>query len=71
MTPLAIYLVFFGTFFVSFVVVFKILQAIEIERIFKRYKLFEINAAYLIITVLVSYLLAKFLVDAISMFPLK
>ncbi len=70
MTDLAIYLVFWGVFIISFMVTFRILQAIQIERVFKKYRLFEINAAYLIISIVVSYLLAKFLIDIIELFPL-
>lgn len=71
MTEIAIYLVFWGVFVVSFITVFRVLQAIQIERIFKKYRLFEINAAYFIISILTSYLLAKFLIDIIELFPLK
>ncbi|WP_026399661.1 DUF1146 domain-containing protein [Acholeplasma equifetale] len=69
MFDIFIYVVFWTVFAAGFVVTFRILQSIEIERIFKKYRLFEIKAAYLIISILVGYLLAKFLIDVIHIFP--
>jgi uncharacterized integral membrane protein (TIGR02327 family) len=69
MFDIFIYVLFWTVFAAGFVVTFRILQAIEIERIFKKYRLFEIKAAYLIISILVGYLLAKFLIDVIHIFP--
>lgn len=63
------YIIFWIVFLSSFFVTFKTLQAIELERIFKKYRIFEINAAYLIITILTSYLLGKFILDIIELFP--
>ena len=69
MTDLTIYIVFWTVFIISFIVTFKILQAIQIERIFKKYRQFEIQAAYLIITIIISYLLASFSIDMIRIMP--
>ncbi|MBN3490845.1 DUF1146 domain-containing protein [Acholeplasma equirhinis] len=63
------YIVFWTGFIATFFVVFKILQAIQIERIFKKYRLFEIQAAYIIITILCSYLMGRFLIDFIDLMP--
>ena len=63
------YLLFWSVFALSFVMTFRILQAVEIEKYFKKYRRMEIHAAYFIITVLVSYFLGKFLLDIIELFP--
>ena len=69
MNELVKYIVFWSVFALGFVATFRILQAIEIEKYFKKYRKIEIHAAYFIITVLVSYLLGKFLLDVIELFP--
>ena len=63
------YIVFWTIFITAFFVTFRILQAIEIEKYFKRYRQFEIHAAYLILSVLTSYFLARFILDVIELFP--
>ncbi|VEU82889.1 DUF1146 family protein [Acholeplasma hippikon] len=69
MTDLVKYILFWCIFAGSFVVTFRILQALEIEKYFKKYRKMEIHSAYFIITVLVSYALGKFLLDIIELFP--
>ncbi|WP_025725087.1 DUF1146 family protein [Acholeplasma granularum] len=69
MNEYIIYLIFWSVFILGFFITFRILQAIEIEKYFKSYRLFEINAAYLIISILTSYMLAKFILETISLFP--
>ncbi|MBG0762467.1 DUF1146 domain-containing protein [Acholeplasma laidlawii] len=69
MNPYVTYIVFWSVFVVGFFISFRILQAIEIEKYFKKYRLFEINAAYLILSLLTSYFLAKMLLDIIELFP--
>lgn len=69
MSELVRYLIFWGVFIVGFFTVFRILQAVEIEKYFKKYRTIEIHAAYLIITVLTSYFLGKFILDMIDLFP--
>ncbi|HHX76160.1 MAG TPA: DUF1146 domain-containing protein [Acholeplasmataceae bacterium] len=63
------YIVFWSIFVVGFFVTFRILQAIEIEKYFKKYRQFEIHAAYFIISVLTSYMLARFILDVVELFP--
>jgi len=69
MQPYINYFVFWFVFLSGFFITFRILQAIEIEKYFKKYRQFEIHAAYLIISVLTSYFLAKFILDVIELFP--
>ena len=69
MNELIKYIAFWCVFALGFATTFRILQALEIEKYFKKYRKFEIHAAYFIITVLVSYLLGRFLLDIIELFP--
>jgi uncharacterized membrane protein YwzB len=69
MNPYIAYFVFWLIFLSGFFVTFRILQAIEIERYFKKYRQFEIHAAYFIISVLTSYFLARFILDVTELFP--
>lgn len=69
MTDLIRYLVFWGIFIVAFYANFRILQALEIEKYFKKYRRIEIHLAYIILSVLGSYLLGRFILDMIDLFP--
>lgn len=69
MTDFWTYLIFWIIFVVVFMLSFRILQAVEIEKYFKKYRQAEIYAAYFLICSLSAFLFGYFVLYVISLWP--
>ncbi len=63
------YIVFWVLMIGGFVIAFRVLQALKIERFFKSGARFEIHAAYVIICLIVGYLIGSLGVEIIRLWP--